>query len=159
MHVVAFVVVLALLEYSILGAMVGERGVKYKVPAPATTGDPIFERYFRVHQNYDGTAGRVRSRDVHLRDLRSYARPPRLVSYSSWRASIYAMATSATPEKREGGAIATFLVNTILVLGSLIGVGPRPSSSSSIPLACGPPDETECGAVKFACLTQLRPSG
>jgi hypothetical protein len=26
------------------------------------------------------------------------------------------------PEKREGGAIATFLVNTILVVGSLIGV-------------------------------------
>jgi uncharacterized membrane protein YecN with MAPEG domain len=51
MHVVALVVVLALLEYSILGVMVGQARLKYKVPAPATTGDPIFERYFRVHQN------------------------------------------------------------------------------------------------------------
>ena len=51
MSLVSLAVVLALLEYAILGLLVGQARGKYKAPAPATTGDPIFERYFRVHQN------------------------------------------------------------------------------------------------------------
>ena len=50
-HSLALVTVLALIEYMILGVMVGQARGRYKIEAPATTGDPMFERYFRVHQN------------------------------------------------------------------------------------------------------------
>ncbi len=41
----------ALLLYFILGINVGIARAKYKVPAPQMSGDPNFERAFRVHQN------------------------------------------------------------------------------------------------------------
>jgi len=48
MHMVAM---LALIEYTIFTALVGRARLRYGVRAPATTGHPIFERYFRVQQN------------------------------------------------------------------------------------------------------------
>jgi uncharacterized membrane protein YecN with MAPEG domain len=48
---VAIVTVLALAEYMYIALLVGRARGTYKVPAPATTGDPIFERHFRVQQN------------------------------------------------------------------------------------------------------------
>jgi uncharacterized MAPEG superfamily protein len=48
---VLFVIALALLEYFVFGYLVGRARGTYNVPAPATFGNPIFERYFRVHQN------------------------------------------------------------------------------------------------------------
>ncbi len=41
----------ALLFYFWTGLMVGNARRKYKVPAPATTGNPDFERVFRVQMN------------------------------------------------------------------------------------------------------------
>ena len=51
MNGVAAIVGLAVLECMIFGVLVGRARGTYHVPAPATTGDPTFERYFRVHQN------------------------------------------------------------------------------------------------------------
>lgn len=51
MDLVALVIILALIEYFIFGILVGRARGRYGVEAPATTGHPIFERYFRVHQN------------------------------------------------------------------------------------------------------------
>ena len=51
MEPVAIVITLALIEYAVFGMLVGRARGKYGVPAPAITGDPIFERYFRVQQN------------------------------------------------------------------------------------------------------------
>jgi glutathione S-transferase len=45
------VAVLALIQYSAFGILVGRARGKYNVSAPAITGDPTFERYFRVQQN------------------------------------------------------------------------------------------------------------
>jgi uncharacterized membrane protein YecN with MAPEG domain len=42
---------LALLLYLILSFNVGRARVRYRVPAPAMTGNPAFERVFRVQQN------------------------------------------------------------------------------------------------------------
>src|SRR5271170_6351399 len=50
-HELGIVTMLALLEYLILGVMVGRARGTYGVEAPATTGNPDFERYFRVHAN------------------------------------------------------------------------------------------------------------
>ena len=51
MALVAIVIALALIEYLVFGLLVGRARVRCKVLAPATTGHPVFERYFRVQQN------------------------------------------------------------------------------------------------------------
>jgi uncharacterized membrane protein YecN with MAPEG domain len=48
---VAIVTILALLLYFAMGLRVGLARSKYNVPAPAITGNPDFERLFRVHAN------------------------------------------------------------------------------------------------------------
>jgi len=47
----ALVTLVALLLYLALGINVGRARVKSGVQAPATSGDPILERAFRVHYN------------------------------------------------------------------------------------------------------------
>ena len=51
MELVAIVIILALIEYFVFGALVGRARGKYEIDAPAITGHPVFERYYRVHQN------------------------------------------------------------------------------------------------------------
>ncbi len=51
MEYVAIVIVLALLQYFAFGLLVGRARSKFNVHAPAITGHPVFERYYRVHQN------------------------------------------------------------------------------------------------------------
>jgi glutathione S-transferase len=116
------VTLLALLEYSILGVMVGRARVKYGVEAPATTGNPEFERYFRVHVNT------LESLIVFLPAvwIFSYA-----VNYHIGVALgvlfiiariIYANGYLNAPAKRAPGAFATGIINLILVLGSAIWI-------------------------------------
>ncbi|CAL80461.1 MAPEG family protein (Membrane-associated protein in eicosanoid and glutathione metabolism) [Bradyrhizobium sp. ORS 278] len=50
-HFTAIVTVLALLLYFYMSILVGKARVQYGVKAPATTGNPDFERVFRVHMN------------------------------------------------------------------------------------------------------------
>ncbi len=47
----SFVTVLTLILFFVITANVGRARVKYKVPVPQTSGDPDFERVFRVQQN------------------------------------------------------------------------------------------------------------
>lgn len=51
MPFVAIVTVLALLQFFWLGIQVGTARGRYGVAAPATTGNEIFERHFRVQMN------------------------------------------------------------------------------------------------------------
>jgi uncharacterized MAPEG superfamily protein len=51
MTYVVIVIALALLQFMSFGAVVGWARDKYQVPAPATTGNEVFERYFRVQMN------------------------------------------------------------------------------------------------------------
>ncbi|MFZ0245535.1 MAPEG family protein [Candidatus Binatus sp.] len=121
-HGLEIVTLLALLEYSILGAMVGRARQKYGVEAPATTGDPDFERYFRVHVNT------LESLIVFIPALWIFSLT---VNYHFGVALgllfviariIYASGYLSAPAKRAPGAIATFAINAILVLGSLIWI-------------------------------------
>ena len=48
---VVIVTVLALAQFIGFGILVGGARARYKVSAPATTGNEIFERYFRVQMN------------------------------------------------------------------------------------------------------------
>lgn len=51
MEPVAVVTALILFQYYVFGGLVGRARGRYGIKAPATTGDPNFERYFRAHQN------------------------------------------------------------------------------------------------------------
>jgi glutathione S-transferase len=122
MNGVAAITALALLEYLILGALVGRARVKFKVEAPATTGHPEFERYFRVHQNT------LEALIVFLPALWMFA------EYLSISVAIalgliflagriiYAVGYVQQPEKRAAGAGITFIVNGVLLIGAIIGI-------------------------------------
>ena len=51
MTYVEIVLALALLQFMVFGIAVGRARGKYQFPAPATTGNEMFERYFRVQMN------------------------------------------------------------------------------------------------------------
>ncbi|MGA7537370.1 MAG: MAPEG family protein [Steroidobacteraceae bacterium] len=51
MALVNLIVALALLQFSAFATAVGRARGKYKVAAPATSGNEMFERYFRVQMN------------------------------------------------------------------------------------------------------------
>ncbi|MDG2176100.1 MAG: MAPEG family protein [Gammaproteobacteria bacterium] len=51
MTLVILIIILALMEYMLFTFRVGMARGKYGIQAPAITGNPEFERYFRVQQN------------------------------------------------------------------------------------------------------------
>ena len=51
MALVNLIVALALLQFFVFATAVGKAREKYGVAAPATTGNEMFERYFRVQMN------------------------------------------------------------------------------------------------------------
>ena len=51
MEAVTIVIAVALIEYSVFSMLVGKARGTYDIAAPAISGDPIFERYYRVQQN------------------------------------------------------------------------------------------------------------
>ncbi|MGD8975991.1 MAG: MAPEG family protein [Gammaproteobacteria bacterium] len=51
MEPVALVTALALIQFLWFAILVGRARMRTGVKAPATSGDPVFERYYRVHQN------------------------------------------------------------------------------------------------------------
>jgi glutathione S-transferase len=121
-HELAIVTLLALLEYSILGVMVGRARHTYGVEAPATTGNPDFERYFRVHENT------LEALIVFLPAVWIFSMS---VNYHLGvllgllfliARIIYAAGYLSAASKRSTGAIATGLINGILVIVPLIGI-------------------------------------
>jgi glutathione S-transferase len=51
MDMVHAVIGLAVLQFFVFGGFVGRARMQAGVEAPAVTGDPMFERYYRVHYN------------------------------------------------------------------------------------------------------------
>jgi glutathione S-transferase len=121
-HELELVTLLALLEYSILGVMVGRARQTYGVAAPATTGNPDFERYFRVHANT------LESLIVFLPAVWIFSI---VVNYHFGVALgllfviariLYAQGYLSAAAKRGPGATASAAINGILVLGSIIWI-------------------------------------
>jgi len=113
------VTMLALIEYSVLGVMVGRARGKYKVAAPATTGNPNFERYFRVHQNtLEALIVFIPAVWIFSLSVNYQIGVALGVLFLIGRI-IYANGYLNAAEKRSPGAIATMAINTILVLGGL----------------------------------------
>jgi glutathione S-transferase len=119
---ISLVTIAALIEYMVFVYLTGHARGKYSVQAPATTGDPIFERYYRVQQNT-------------LEQLVIFL--PALWLYNEYVGTrtafllglvfviargLYASAYIKEPSTRQTGATATFAANGILVIGSLLGL-------------------------------------
>jgi uncharacterized membrane protein YecN with MAPEG domain len=112
---------LTLIELMIFSTLVGRARVKFSIQAPATSGNPIFERYHRVHQN---TLEQV---VVFLPLLWIFA----FYVHAKTAAAlgvlfivariVYAMGYVKEPSRRTAGAGLTFVVIAVLALGSLIG--------------------------------------
>jgi uncharacterized membrane protein YecN with MAPEG domain len=123
MEFVAFVTALALFEYAVFGMLVGWARGKYKVAAPATTGHPIFERYFRVHQNtLEQLVGFLPAMWL----FATYVNP----TWAAWLGLafvvgrvVYLVGYVADPAKREIGFAFTVLPALILLVGALWGAG------------------------------------
>ncbi|HTO56908.1 MAG TPA: MAPEG family protein [Pseudomonadales bacterium] len=116
-HIVAMV---ALLEYFFFGIKVGQARGTYGVKAPATTGNEMFERFNRVHQNT------LEQLIMFIPGLYAFAT---LVS-PLWAAvagvvfvvgrAMYFNLYIGNPDKRGPGVLASMLANAVLIIGTLI---------------------------------------
>jgi glutathione S-transferase len=121
MAYVDIVTALALMQFLVFGYRVGSARMKYGVKAPAITGNEIFERYFRIHQNT------LEQLIVLLPGLYLFAR----YFNPLWAAGlgvvylvgreIFASTYVKNPAKRSLGYGLTLLPMVILVLGGCIG--------------------------------------
>jgi glutathione S-transferase len=118
---VTIVAMLALLEYFYFSIAVGQARGKYGVKAPATTGNEIFERYHRVHQNT------MEQLVIFLPGLYAFAS---LVS-PTWAAllgvvfivgrAVYFNLYIGNPDKRGPGVLISLLATAVLIIGSIVG--------------------------------------
>ena len=121
MELVAVVTVLALIEYMVLGIQVGQARGRYGIEAPATTGHPIFERHFRVHQNtLEQLVVFVPALWLFARYVSAPVAAGLGVLFIVARL-LYARGYVADPKKREAGSILTAVATSVLLLGGLIG--------------------------------------
>lgn len=121
MGLVTAVVMLALIEYFIFSLQVGMARGRFDVPAPATTGNPDFERYFRAAAN---TGEQLLMFIPGMYAFGYYVNPMAAaglgVVFIGARA-LYFRTYTADAEKRGPGMMGSVLANAILVVGGLIG--------------------------------------
>lgn len=125
MEPVAVVILLALLQYVVFGALVGRARGRYGVKAPAVTGHEIFERYFRAHYN---TLELLVAFVPAIWLFGTYVSP-------SWAAGLglvylvgrvlYLRGYVADPAKREIGFGLSVLPIVVLLVGALWGAAQR----------------------------------
>jgi len=121
MAYVDIVTALAVLQFVLFGAQVAQARGRYGVKAPAITGNAIFERYFRVHQN---TLEQLVVLVPALYLFSHYFSPAVAAAlgaiYLVGR-QIYAMTYVKDPAKRSAGFGLTVLPMLILVFGGVLG--------------------------------------
>ncbi|MGH0028631.1 MAG: MAPEG family protein [Myxococcota bacterium] len=122
---VTLVAGLALLEYATFLFLCGQARGRYEVPAPATAGHPIYERYFRVQMNT------IEHLVLFLPGLFGFA------WYVSERwavalgvvflvgRALYARGYVQDPARRGPGFLLTLLADLSLVLGATVGAALR----------------------------------
>jgi glutathione S-transferase len=122
MELVYVTIVLALVEYMVMGALVGFARTKYGIAAPALTGHPDFERTNRVHVNtLENLIIFIPSVWIFGTYLSAFWAAVLGFVFVAARA-IYAIGYLKAAEKRGIGAGITGLVEIVLVAGGLIGL-------------------------------------
>jgi hypothetical protein len=121
MAYVDIVTILAVLQFIVFAVKVGGARARFGVKAPATTGNEIFERHFRVQQN---TAELLLALLPGLYLFSRYWNPVYAaalgVIYLLGR-EVYAASYVKDPAKRSAGFGLSMLPILILILGALIG--------------------------------------
>jgi glutathione S-transferase len=121
MTLVHIVIALALIEFFVFLMAVGRARATYKVSAPATSGNEMFERYFRVQMNT------IEQLLIFLPSILLFARyvHPLIAAglglafvIGRW---VYFKAYVKDPQKRSIGFALTAIPNLTLLLGGLIG--------------------------------------
>ena len=125
MEYTILIILLALVQYVIFTVRVGANRVKYKVNAPATSGDEAWERLFRVQQNT-------------MEQLVIFI--PAAVIFSLYIKGawilipglafilgrfLYSLEYVRNPATRVPGMALTLIANAVLLGGGLIGVALR----------------------------------
>jgi glutathione S-transferase len=121
MPYVHLVIALALVEFCLFASAVGRARTRYNVPAPATTGNEMFERYFRVQMNT-------------LEQLVVFVPAMLLFAHyvSPWIAAglgalfilgraLYFQGYVRAPERRHAGFMLSAIPIVVLLLGAIIG--------------------------------------
>jgi glutathione S-transferase len=118
---VHIVVVLALVEFFYFSLEVGKARSRYNIPAPATTGNEVFERYFRVHMNtLELLVMFVPSVLLFGQYLSPYIAASLGVVYLVGRL-VYLFAYVKEPKKRSVGFGLSILPIMVLMLGAIVG--------------------------------------
>jgi glutathione S-transferase len=121
MPLVHIVICLALFEFLYFGFAVGGARGRYKVAAPATTGNETFERYHRVHMNtLEQLIVFIPSILLFGTYLSPYIAAGLGILFIVGRA-IYFAAYVRDPKKRSLGYAVTALPMLILLFGGLYG--------------------------------------
>lgn len=125
MELVVVVIALALIEYMYITMQVGFGRGKYDVPAPAISGNPTWERLYRVQMN---TVEQLIIFVPSVWFFGTYVSAPIAagigVVFIVGR-FLYFTSYVKDPEKRTVGFVMGFASNVTLVLGSLIGAALR----------------------------------
>ena len=121
MEPVAIVTVLILVQFFVFAILVSRARVKNNILAPAISGNAIFERYFRIHQN---TMEQLVVVLPALWLFGWYVEPLSAAAMGlvfiagRW---MYCSAYAKDPAKRAIGFVIGNLAQTVLLLGVLIG--------------------------------------
>ena len=121
MAYVDIVTVLAVLQFIAFGFQVGRARGKYGVKTPATTGNELFERFFRIQQNtLELLVCFIPGIYLFSRYFNPLWAAALGVIYLAGR-QVYAAAYAKAPAKRSLGYGLSFLPVAILLIGGLIG--------------------------------------
>lgn len=121
MEYVGLVIVAALLQFFYFALQVGKARGKYEVHAPAVSGHPTFERYYRVQMNtQEQLVMFIPAIVLFAYWVRPDAAAGLGVVYLIGRA-IYAKSYIDDPKKRGLGFMLTVLPSLIMLIGGAVG--------------------------------------
>ena len=121
MPYVHLVIALALLEFFLFGLAVARARSRYAVPAPATSGNPAFERYFRVQMNtLEQLVIFVPSILLFAHYIGAYAAAALGLLFVIGRA-VYFQGYTRAAEGRHVGFTLSVVPNVVLLVGALVG--------------------------------------
>jgi uncharacterized membrane protein YecN with MAPEG domain len=121
MPLVHLVIALALVEFFLFCAAVARARTRYNIPAPATTGNDVFERYFRVQMNtLEQLVIFVPSVLLFARYVNVYVAAALGVVFLIGRA-LYFQGYVKAPQARHIGFTLTAVPNLALLIGAIIG--------------------------------------
>ena len=121
MPYVHLVIALALIEFFLFGLAVARARARYRVPAPATSGNPAFERYFRVQMNtLEQLVIFVPSILLFAHYVGAYVAAALGLLFVVGRA-IYFQGYTKAAEGRHLGFTLSVVPNVVLLVGGLLG--------------------------------------